>query len=215
MTRILLKFIWEEIRRVWLNARMAKKTQSCIHPTCFIDHPTRVFLEKGVRIGRHVHIRCPGDSRVRIGANSLINSFSVLRADLGRIELGENVSLQYHSVIYGTGGVVIGSNTRISSQVLILATVHNYESTERPIVEQGISGKGIQIGCDVWIGAGAVILDGVTIGDGAVIGAGSVVAHDVPPLNVEIGNPARVVKVRRHGIPPALLPDGRESARTR
>jgi acetyltransferase-like isoleucine patch superfamily enzyme len=211
MTRILLKFLWEETRRVWVSARLARKYQSCIHPTCFIDDPAKVLLGKGVRIGRHVHIRCPGDSRVQIGANSLINSFSVLRADLGRIELGENVSLQYHSVIYGTGGVVIGNNTRISSQVLILATVHHYESTERPIVEQGISGRGIQIGSDVWIGAGAIILDGVTIGDGAVIGAGSVVAKNVPPLNVQVGNPARVVKLRRHRMPPSILPEAMDS----
>jgi acetyltransferase-like isoleucine patch superfamily enzyme len=47
---------------------------------------------------------------------------------------------------------------------------------------------------DVWIGSNVVVLKGVTIGRGAVIGAGSVVTHDVPPLVLVAGNPARVVR---------------------
>ncbi len=38
-------------------------------------------------------------------------------------------------------------------------------------------GRPVRIGCDVWIGGGAIILPGVTVGDGAVIGAGSVVTR--------------------------------------
>lgn len=42
------------------------------------------------------------------------------------------------------------------------------------------------------IGSGAVILCGVTIGAGALVGAGAVVTHDVPPVAVVAGVPARV-----------------------
>lgn len=52
------------------------------------------------------------------------------------------------------------------------------------------------IGNNVWIGAGAIILNGVTIGDGAVIGAGAVVTKDVEPYSVVVGNPAKVIKKR-------------------
>lgn len=48
----------------------------------------------------------------------------------------------------------------------------------------------IQIGNDVWIGAGAIILDGVNIGDGAVIAAGAVVTRDVAPFSLVAGVPA-------------------------
>ena len=41
-------------------------------------------------------------------------------------------------------------------------------------------GKPIEIGSDVWVGGGAIILPGVRIGSRAVIGAGSVVTRDVP-----------------------------------
>jgi hypothetical protein len=53
-----------------------------------------------------------------------------------------------------------------------------------------------RIGCDVWIGHGAVVLPGVSIGHGAVIGAGAVVSRDVPPYAIVGGVPARMIRER-------------------
>jgi maltose O-acetyltransferase len=47
----------------------------------------------------------------------------------------------------------------------------------------------IEIGDDVWIGAGATVLGGVKIGDGAVVGAGSLVCKDVGVGQVVVGVP--------------------------
>lgn len=54
----------------------------------------------------------------------------------------------------------------------------------------------IQIGNDVWIGAGVSIIDGVIIGDGAVIGANSLVTEDVAPYSVVVGTPAKEIRKR-------------------
>ena len=54
----------------------------------------------------------------------------------------------------------------------------------------------MNIGSDVWIGAGAAILAGVNIGHGAIIGARTVVTTDAPPYSVTVGNPGRVVRLR-------------------
>jgi virginiamycin A acetyltransferase len=53
-----------------------------------------------------------------------------------------------------------------------------------------------EIGCDVWIGDGAVILPGLRIDHGAVIGANAVVTKDVPPYAIVGGTPARILKYR-------------------
>jgi maltose O-acetyltransferase len=55
-------------------------------------------------------------------------------------------------------------------------------------------GKAIDIGSDVWVGGGAIILAGVRIGTRAVIGAGSVVTRDVPDDVFAAGNPCRVIR---------------------
>ena len=58
------------------------------------------------------------------------------------------------------------------------------------------NGGRCDIGHDVWIGAGAMILNAATVGTGAVVGAGAVVTRDVPPFAVVVGSPARVIRFR-------------------
>ncbi|MCL9805118.1 CatB-related O-acetyltransferase [Flavobacterium amniphilum] len=54
----------------------------------------------------------------------------------------------------------------------------------------------VEIGNDVWIGYGAMILSGVKIDDGAVIAAGSVVSKNIGPYEIWGGNPAKLIKKR-------------------
>ena len=57
---------------------------------------------------------------------------------------------------------------------------HGMVEVERPIREQGIYKRDVNIGHNCWIGYGACILRGVTVGDNAVIGTSAVVTTDVP-----------------------------------
>jgi phosphonate metabolism protein (transferase hexapeptide repeat family) len=54
----------------------------------------------------------------------------------------------------------------------------------------------VEIGHDVWIGHGAIVLPGVSIGHGAVIAAGAVVTKDVAPHAIVAGVPARFLRWR-------------------
>ena len=54
----------------------------------------------------------------------------------------------------------------------------------------------VEIGHDVWIGHGAIVLPGIKIGHGAVIAAGAVVTKDVAAYDIVAGVPAIHIKWR-------------------
>ncbi len=107
------------------------------------------------------------------------------------IELGERVFFNYNCVVLDVCRVRIGDDSLIGPAVQIYTPMHPFGAELRRRQEFG---KPVDIGADVWIGGGALILPGVRIGDRAVIGAGSVVTRDVPAGVFAAGNPCRVVR---------------------
>jgi acetyltransferase-like isoleucine patch superfamily enzyme len=73
---------------------------------------------------------------------------------------------------------------------------HGSVEVDRPIRQQGIYKRDVDVGANVWIGYGACILRGVRIGDNAIIGTNSVVTRDVPANAVVGGVPARILRMR-------------------
>jgi acetyltransferase-like isoleucine patch superfamily enzyme len=52
----------------------------------------------------------------------------------------------------------------------------------------------INIGNNVQVGAGAIILAGVKIGDNVIIGAGSVVTSNIESNSVAVGVPCKILR---------------------
>lgn len=160
---------------------------------------SRIRLGAGSYLDEGVYIHaCPGG--VSIGAGTMVMHGAVLHVynfrDLpaAGIRIGANSLISEYTVIRGQGGVSIGDRVYTSPMTQIVAVDHVFDDPERPFVEQGITARGIVIEDDVWLGASAVVTDGVRIGRGAVVAAGAVVTTDVPPHTVVAGVPARVVR---------------------
>jgi maltose O-acetyltransferase len=107
------------------------------------------------------------------------------------IELGERVFFNFNCVVLDVCTVRIGSFTLFGPAVQIYTPLHPLDAELRRREEYG---KPIEIGADVWVGGGAIILPGVSIGARAVIGAGSVVTRDVPEATFAAGNLCRVIR---------------------
>lgn len=107
------------------------------------------------------------------------------------IELGERVFFNFNCVVLDVCKVRIGSYTLFGPAVQIYTPMHPLNARERRVSEYG---KPVEIGDDVWVGGGAIILPGVKIGSRSVIGAGSVVSRDIPAGVFAAGNPCRVVR---------------------
>ncbi|TWO70883.1 sugar O-acetyltransferase [Caenimonas sedimenti] len=108
-----------------------------------------------------------------------------------QIELGENVFFNFNCVLLDVCRIRIGARTLVGPAVQIYTPLHPMDAVLRRTQEYG---KPVEIGCDAWIGGGAIILPGVRIGDRAVIGAGSVVTRDVPDDVLAVGNPCKVIR---------------------
>jgi maltose O-acetyltransferase len=107
------------------------------------------------------------------------------------IELGERVFFNFNCVVLDVCPVRIGDFSLFGPAVQIYTPLHPLNAELRRRQEFG---KPIEIGSDVWVGGGAIILPGVRIGSRAVIGAGSVVTRDVPDGVFAAGNPCRVMR---------------------
>jgi maltose O-acetyltransferase len=107
------------------------------------------------------------------------------------IELGERVFFNFNCVVLDVCRVRIGDYTLFGPGVQILTPMHPMDAELRRRQEFG---KPIDIGADVWVGGGALILPGVRVGSRSVIGAGSVDTRDIPDAVFAAGNPCRVVR---------------------
>ena len=107
------------------------------------------------------------------------------------IELGDHVFFNFNCIVLDVCRVTIGDYTMFGPAVQILTPMHPLNAELRRKQEYG---KPIEIGSDVWVGGGALILPGVRIGSRSVIGAGSVVTRDIPDGVFAAGNPCRVIR---------------------
>ena len=107
------------------------------------------------------------------------------------IELGTRVFFNFNCVVLDVCRVRIGDYTLFGPAVQIYTATHPMNAELRRTRELA---KPVEIGSDVWVGGGAIILPGVRIGNGAVIGAGSVVTRDIPERVFAAGNPCRVIR---------------------
>ncbi len=148
-------------------------------------------IEKGVML-----IANGPDSFIEMGPDSWLCYNCILNTSDGWIKMGSECAVSSFAVLYGNGGLDIGNSVRIAPHAVIAAMNHIYDNPDIPIYKQGIKAEGIKIEDDVWIGAGAKVLDGVTIGKGSVIGAGAVVTRNIPPYSIAVGIPAKVIRKR-------------------
>ncbi len=152
-----------------------------------------VYLDQG----SYLHA-CPNG--IDIGDDTIVMHGAVLHVYNFRdiphsgIKIGKNSLIGEYSIVRGQGGVTIGDRVYTSPFTQIIAVNHVFDDPNRPFVDQGITAEGIVIEDDVWLGAGAVITDGVRVGKGAVVAAGAIVTKDVPPYTVVGGVPAKVIK---------------------
>ena len=153
----------------------------------FVSIADDVVLGKDVKIYRFVNLYgCQIGDECRIGTFVEIQKGAVI---------GRYCKISSHTFI--CEGVRIGDGCFIGHGVIFINDLHPRAVTPngRPEKETDWADRFVptEIGDQVSIGSGAIIMGGVHVGNGAVIGAGAVVTRDVAPKEVVAGVPARVL----------------------
>jgi sugar O-acyltransferase (sialic acid O-acetyltransferase NeuD family) len=161
------------------------------------------------------------DSGIRILGKSFPELDAPLIISVGdnvrRAEIASMLNSTYGQAIHGTAIIspkaLIGAGTVILHGAIVQAATeigkHVLINTAASIDHDNVIGDyvhisphatlcgHVQVGEGTHIGAGAVVIPSIRIGRWCTIGAGAVVIRDIPDFATAVGNPARVIKVKR------------------
>lgn len=126
-------------------------------------------------------LKLSGDASV-----SIYGSFDLVRGD--KFSYSDGLSINHNVYINASGGVFLGSNVSLSANCQIITTGLIYENNT--LMDEHYHDK-IEIGSNVQIGAGAIILPGVSICDNVIVAAGAVVAKNITEPGIYIGIPCK------------------------
>lgn len=175
----------------------------------FVGKKTVIKVKSKITVGNcisiqdYVHINALSKEgiilcdNVSIGMRSIIKTSGSLTSIGKGFYMGHDSAMGNDCFVGAAGGVKIGCYVAIGQNVRFHSENHEFHDKSKMICEQGVTNQGIEVGDDVWIGAGAVILDGVKIGNGCVIGANTLVNKDIPDYSIAVGNPVRIIGERK------------------
>jgi acetyltransferase-like isoleucine patch superfamily enzyme len=146
---------------------------------------------------------CPGvkleigrGATLRIGRWAWLGHGCKIRVHEGEVTIGAKTVIGQECTISAFQHVAIGRECIIADRVMLIDFDHGVTEVDRPIREQGIYKRDVDVGHNVWIGYGACVLRGVTVGENSIVGTSAVLTRSFPENSVLAGVPARVIRIR-------------------
>jgi acetyltransferase-like isoleucine patch superfamily enzyme len=163
-----------------------------------LRHPHKIRIGDRVILDDQVVLDAKGVSNhgITLGEGVFVGRGTILSCKDGDIVLGARVNLGFHCEVFSGSRVEVGEDGLFAAYAYVVGGGHEFERTDLAVLEQPRTSRGVTLGRNVWLGAGAKVLDGVRVGDHVVVGAGAVVTDDLPDGSVAVGIPARVVRSR-------------------
>ncbi|HEX2081178.1 MAG TPA: acyltransferase [Longimicrobium sp.] len=145
----------------------------------------------------------------RVGKN--FKCFHFVEFSYGyNLEVGDDVVVHRNVLLDDRGGIVLGNRVSISDYANI------YSHTHSIVDQRDVSNLRTVIGDGVRITYHATVLAGTQVGENAMVGAMALATKDVRPYHVNVGIPAKSVRVKPNAPPEAykvtLRKDGEEGS---
>ena len=166
-----------------------------------LRHPHKIRIGDNAVIDDYVVLDAKGEDNdgISIGRNAYIGRNTILSCKEGSIHLDDYCNISANCMLLSETEVRLGKYCFLAGNCYLVAGGnHSFRQADVPIMFQPSYSKGgIRIGEDVWLGAGAIVLDGVEIGRGSVVGAGSVLTKSLSEFSIAVGSPAHRLRDRR------------------
>ncbi len=164
-----------------------------------LRHPHKIAIGDNVVIDDQCCLDAKGtDNRgIIIGSGVFIGRNTILSCKNGDIVLGDRANLGFNCEIFSASTVHVGADVLMAAYTYLVGGDHLYDRVDIPVLQQGRTARGIDVGSGAWLGAQVVVTDGSRVGRDAIIGAGAVVVGDIPEFAIAVGTPAKVLRDRR------------------
>lgn len=165
------------------------------HGSPFREYPWPLEKLRGVlRYLRFQKIRIRAPRQFKHGTNINFARNADIRAP-HFLELGDYVSFGKNFTC--EVDLRVGSHVLISSNVSIIGRDHPFDDPRISVYNaRRVDDSVVEIGNNVLIGFGTIIVGSARVHDGCIVGAGSVIVRDLPPNTVCAGIPAKPIRAR-------------------
>lgn len=167
-----------------------------------LRHPHKIRIGDNVVIDDLCCLDAKGqdNSGISIGNGVFIGRGSILSCKNGDIVIEDDANIGFNTEIFSASRVRVGRKVLIAAYTYLVGGDHLFDRVDIPVLDQGRTAKGIDIGDHAWLGAHVVVTDGATVGRDAIIGAGAVVVGAIPEFAIAAGVPSRVLRDRRDAM---------------
>jgi acetyltransferase-like isoleucine patch superfamily enzyme len=164
-----------------------------------IRHPHKIQIGDNVVVDDNCCLDAKGTTNrvIVLRDGVFLGRNTILSCKNGDITLGEDANIGFNVEIFSAADVRVGARVLVAAYTYLVGGDHLFDRVDVPVLHQGRTARGIEVGDNVWLGAHVVVTDGSRIGRDAVIGAGAVVIGDIPEFHIATGVPARVIRDRR------------------
>jgi acetyltransferase-like isoleucine patch superfamily enzyme len=164
-----------------------------------LRHPHKIHIGDNVVIDDQCCLDAKGTDNqgIAIGNGVFVGRNTILSCKNGDIVIGDHANIGFNCEIFSASRVTVGKSILMAAYTYLVGGDHLYDRIDIPVLDQGRTARGIDVGDGVWLGTHVVVTDGSTIGRDAIIGAGAVVVGTVPDYAIATGIPAKVQRDRR------------------
>jgi len=164
-----------------------------------IRHPHKIAIGDNVVIDDSCCLDAKGTDNVGIviGSGVFVGRNTILSCKNGDIIVDDHANVGFNCEIFSASRVRVGKSVLMAAYTYLVGGDHLYDRVDIPVLEQGRTARGIDVGDNVWLGTHVVVTDGSRVGRDAIIGAGAVVVGEIPEFAIATGIPAKVVRDRR------------------